>query len=255
MHDVVVLVPTRHEAPNVAAVVERTEAALEATGLAWRIVFVDDSDDETVAVLAGLAAVSDRVSVLHRAPGERRGGVAGALLAGLAVAESRWVVAMDADLQHPPELVADLLEPLRAGTAQVVVGSRFMPGSPSALAGGRSGRVRPAVSTVARRLVRCSLPRARVVTDPLGGFFAFDRSVVDDVALRPDAVRFLLEVLVRGRWTLVAEIPYVLADRMAGRSKAGPGEGWRLAWQVARLRRATPPVAVRLPAPVAVAVP
>lgn len=251
MHDVVVLVPTRHEAPNVTALAERAEMALEATGLRWRIVFVDDSDDETVAVLAGLAAVSDRVSVLHRAPGERRGGLAGAVLAGLAVAESRWVAVMDADLQHPPELLADLLQPLRAGTAQVVVGSRFL----APLGGGRRGRVRPAVSEFARRSVRAALPRARVVSDPLGGFFAFERHVVDDVAIRPDAARVLLELLVRGRWTLVAEIPYVLADRLAGRSKAGPGEGWRLAWQVARLRRAAAVVPTRVTAPVAVAVP
>jgi dolichol-phosphate mannosyltransferase len=250
MHDVVVLVPTRHEAPNVAALAERAEMALEATGLQWRIVFVDDSDDATVAVLAGLAAVSDRVSVLHRAPGERRGGLTGAVLAGLAVAESRWVAVMDADLQHPPELLPDLLQPLRAGTAQVVVGSRFM----DPLCGGRRGRVRPAVSEVARRAVRGALPRARVVSDPLGGFFAFDRGVVDDVAIRPDAARVLLDVLVRGRWSLVAEIPYVLAERLAGRSKAGPGEGWRLAWQVARLRRAGAVVPARVPAPVAVAV-
>ncbi len=251
MHDVVVLVPTRHEAPNVAALAERAEVALEATGLQWRIVFVDDSDDETVAVLAGLAAVSDRVSVLHRSPAERTGGLAGAVLAGLAVAESRWVAVMDADLQHPPELLADLLSPLRAGTAQVVVGSRFM----APQGGGRRGRVRPAVSVVARRLVRFALPRARVVSDPLGGFFAFERRVVDDVAVRADAARLLLEVLVRGRWSLVAEIPYVLADRLAGRSKAGPGEGWRLAWQVTRLRWAPPATPVRVSAPVAVAVP
>jgi dolichol-phosphate mannosyltransferase len=250
MHDVVVLVPTRHEAANVAALAERAELALEETGLDWRIVFVDDSDDETVAVLAGLAAVTDRVSVLHRAPGERRGGVAGALLAGLAVAESRWVAVMDADLQHPPELLPDVLRPLRAGTAHVVVGSRFL----APAGGGRHGRVRPAVSAAARRGVRAALAPARAVTDPLGGFFAFERSVVDDVALRPDAVRLLLEVLVRGRWTLVAEVPYALAERVAGRSKASPGEGWRLAWQVARLRRAEAPELVRLSAPVAVAV-
>jgi dolichol-phosphate mannosyltransferase len=237
MHDVVVLVPTRHEASNVTAVAQRVEATLSPTGLRWRLVFVDDSDDETVAVLAGLAAVSNHISVLHRQPAERAGGLAGAVLAGLDVAESRWVAVMDADLQHPPELLSDLLQPLRAGTAQVVVGSRFMPAES---ARGRSGRVRPAVSTAARRVVRASLPRARSVTDPLGGFFAFERSTIADVAINAEAVRFLLDLLVRGRWTLVAEIPYTLAARAAGRSKAGPGEGWRLLWQVARLRLAQP---------------
>src|ERR1700674_3968020 len=114
MHDVVVLVPTRHEASNVTAVAQRVETTLAATGLSWRLVFVDDSDDETVAVLAGLAAVSCHISVLHRPPAERGGGLAGAGLARPGVAESRWVAVMDADLQHPPELLAELLQPLQA---------------------------------------------------------------------------------------------------------------------------------------------
>lgn len=120
MHDVVVLVPTRHEASNVTAVAQRVETTLAATGLSWRLVFVDDSDDETVAVLAGLAAVSCHISVLHRPPAERAGGLAGALLAGLEVAESRWVAVMDADLQHPPELLVDMVKHYRAGAHQVV---------------------------------------------------------------------------------------------------------------------------------------
>jgi len=233
MQDVVVLVPTRHEAANVAALAERAGTALSAAGYTWRLVFVDDSDDETVAVLAGLAAVSQGISVLHRAPEERAGGLAGAVLAGLEVAESRWVAVMDADLQHPPELLVDLLGPLRAETAQVVVASRYLPGG---TAGGRPGRVRPAVSTVARGAVRAALPSARVVSDPLGGFFAFERGVIDDVVINTDAVRFLLDLLIRGRWRLVAEIPYTAAARAAGRSKTGVAEAWRLAWQVARLR-------------------
>ena len=94
-----------------------------------------------------------------------------------------------------------------------------------------------------------------MVSDPLGGLFAFERHVVEDVAIGPDAGRFLLEVLVRGRWSLVAEIPYVLADRAAGRSKAGPGEGWPLALQVARLRRAATAAPAVVPAAMAVAVP
>jgi len=239
MQDVVVLVPTRHEAANVAALAERAGAALGAAGYTWRLVFVDDSDDATVAVLAGLAAVSNDISVLHRAPAERAGGLAGAILAGLEVAESRWVGVMDADLQHPPELLVDLLQPLRAETAQVVVGSRYLAD------GAGPGRVRPAVSTVARRAVRAALPQARVVSDPLGGFFAFERAVIDDVAINADAVRFLLDLLVRGHWNLVAEIPYTLAARTAGRSKTGVPEVWRLLWQVARLRLVDP---VRRPA-------
>jgi len=242
MQDVVVLVPTRHDAASVAALAERAGTALGAAGYSWRLVFVDDSDDATVAVLAGLAAVSNDISVLHRSPDERAGGRAGAILAGLEVAESRWVGVMGATLQHPPELLVDLLEPLRAETAQVVVGSRYLDGEEGA---GPPDRVRPAVSAIARRAVRAALPGSRVVSDPLGGFFAFERAVIDDVAINADAVTFLLDLLLRGRWTLVAEIPYTAAARGAGRSSAGVTEAWRLAWQVARLRPVDP---VRRPA-------
>ena len=249
MLDLVVLVPSRHEASNVTAVAERVETTLGVTGIAWQLVFVEDSDDETVAVLAGLAAVSSDVRVIHRPVGARVGGLAGAIMAGLGAVDSRWVAVMDADLQHPPELLLDLLEPLQAGTAQVTVGSRFLEH-----AGGREGRFRPAVSSVARRVVRASLPRARTVTDPLGGFFAFERSVVDGVAFSSHGARFLLELLVRGRQTLVAEIPYTLATRAGGRSKAGPDEGLRLLRQVARLKLASVPPPVPVPARAAVAV-
>jgi dolichol-phosphate mannosyltransferase len=249
MLDLVVIVPSRHEASNVTAVAERVEATLAAAGIAWQLVFVDDSDDETVAVLAGLAAVSSDVRVLHRPAAARVGGLAGAIKAGLDAVDSRWVAVMDADLQHPPELLCDLLAPLQAGTAQVTVGSRFLED-----AGGREGRFRPALSSVARRMVRASLPRARAVTDPLGGFFAFERWVVDGVALRAEGARFLLELLVRGRQTLVAEIPYTLAVRAGGRSKAGPDEGWRLMRQVARLKLASVPSPAPVPARAAVAV-
>ena len=125
---------------------------------------------------------------------------------------------------------------------------------PTRAAAGREGRFRPAVSSVARRMVRASLPRARAVTDPLGGFFAFERSVVDGVGFSCDGARFLLELLVRGRQTLVAEIPYTLATRAGGRSKAGPEEGLRLLRQVAQLRLASVPPPAPVPARAAVAV-
>jgi dolichol-phosphate mannosyltransferase len=251
MLDVVVIVPTRHEASNVAAVAERVGATLGAAGIAWGLVFVDDSDDETVAVLAGLAAVSSDVTVLHRPAGSRAGGLIGAVLAGLEIADGRFVAVMDADLQHPPELLPELLEPLMAGTAQVVVASRFLGHAPG---GGRDGLLRPVISAIARRLVRATLARTRAATDPLGGFFAFDRSVAEGVPFSAGGDRFLLELLIVGRQTLVAEVPYALAVRTAGRSKTGLGEGLRLLRQIARLKLASTSPQQTVPARAAVAV-
>ena len=241
MQNVVVLVPTRHEAGNVTVLAQALSDVLGPTGLDWGVVFVDDSDDETVDVLRGLAARDPHVGVVHRPAGARDGGLSGAVLAGVAATSSRWIVVMDGDLQHPPAVVPALLAPLVAGTADVSVASRYCPGGSP---GGLSGPVRKFVSSSSRTLVRTAFPRVRGVTDPLGGFFAFERSVVSGVELRPEGFKILLELLARGRWDRVAEVPFAFASRLDGASKASVREGLRFLRHVARLSLAPVPAPV-----------
>jgi dolichol-phosphate mannosyltransferase len=230
MVDVTVVVPTRHERGNVAALAARLAGSLDPTGIDWRLLFVDDSDDDTPDVIASLP--SPRVGVLHRPPAERTGGLSGAVMAGVAATTSRWVAVMDGDLQHPPEAVGQLLEPLRSGTADLVVASRYVAGGSP---GGLAGPWRLFVSGAARRAAHLVFPRSRRVSDPLGGFFAFDRAVVEGVSLRPHGFKILLEVIVRGRWSQVAVVPYRFAARVDGRSKAGLREGMRFVRHVCQL--------------------
>ena len=240
MNDVTVIVPTRHEAGNVA-VLAHTLSVLLSPSWAWQLIFVDDSDDETVDVLASLAAEDDHITFIHRAPGERDGGLSGAVLCGLAASDSRFVAVMDADLQHPPAVLPSLLAPLGAGSADIVVATRYREGGSP---GGLAGPGRRAVSAGARRLVHLLLPGVRSVSDPLGGLFAFDRSVVAGIDLRPSGFKILLEVLARGHWQAVAEVPYEFAPRLEGASKAGLREGLRFLRHLTRLVGApvAPPV-------------
>jgi len=230
--DLVLLVPTRDEAENVAAVVRRVSDALSPTAFSWNLVFVDDSDDETVGVLSGLAALFSEVKVLHRPEGRREGGLSGAVLAGLAATSSRWVAVMDADLQHPPELLPELIGPLADASADVVVASRFATGASRQGLGPPWRRV---ASRVARGVSRLAIPQARSISDPLGGFFAFDRVVVDGETIHPDGFKLLLEVLVRSRWCRTVEVPYHFGARCQGRSKGDLQEGARFLRQIARL--------------------
>lgn len=226
------VVPTRHERGNVTPLAARVADALRPTGLAWQLLFVDDSDDDTPALLADIAARRSEVDVLHRLADARHGGLSGAVLAGLGASASRWVAVMDGDLQHPPEVLAALLEPLRSGRSDLVVASRHAPGGSP---GGLAGPWREFVSGAARRAAWAVFPRARRVSDPLGGFFAFDRAIVADVPLRPHGFKILLEVIVRGRWSRLAEVPYCFAARTDGRSKAGLREGLRFARHMGQL--------------------
>jgi dolichol-phosphate mannosyltransferase len=77
------------------------------------------------------------------------------------------------------------------------------------------------VSRGATLLAHALLPRTRRVEDPLSGFFLFMRGVVEGVELNPIGYKLLLEVLVRGRYESVTEVPYVFEARRRGRSKLG----------------------------------
>jgi hypothetical protein len=95
------------------------------------------------------------------------------------------------------------------------------------------------VSKVSRTVARASFRRVRRVHDPLAGFFAFRRSVLDDARLRPVGFKILLELLVRGSWQSVREVPYRMARREAGTSNASLREGFRFGRHVLRLRFST----------------
>nr|WP_306215188.1 glycosyltransferase [Actinoplanes sp. RD1] len=233
---IAVIVPTRHEAGSVGPLSRTIGSAL--TGRSWELVFVDDSDDETPQRLAELAASDPRISYVHRPPGHREGGLGGAVLAGFAATTAGLLVVMDADLQHPPEAVPGLVDALLTGHADIAVGTRYR-GRGSAA--GLHGRYRQLVSRGCRRLAHAVLPRTRVSTDPLGGFFAVRREVVDGVPLRPLGYKILLEILVRGRWHALDEVEYTFGRRAQGASKSGLAEGRRFLRHVRQLRRDDPP--------------
>ncbi|MDR7423249.1 MAG: glycosyltransferase [Armatimonadota bacterium] len=226
-----VIIPTRNERETVGPLVEALSRAL--AGRDYELVFVDDSTDGTDAALEALAHGEVRIRVHHRARGD---GLAGAVVAGFGLARGAVVGVIDADLQHPPEMLAVLLERLEATGADVVVASRYLPGA------GRPGLrpLRAAISQLLRLFSKVMLRAARRTTDPLSGFFLVRRRVIDGIALRPVGFKILLEVLVRGRVDRVVDVPYVFGERGGGRTKAGVRQGVALFQHVARLAASNP---------------
>ncbi|MEO6088364.1 MAG: glycosyltransferase, partial [Umezawaea sp.] len=95
--EVSIVIPTRDEAPNIVPVLDRLGRSL--TGLAVEVLFADDSDDATPAAVLNCAGTTPfPVRLVHRNPGERRGGQSGAVLAALTEAHGEWIVVMDGDL-------------------------------------------------------------------------------------------------------------------------------------------------------------
>ncbi|MFJ8160785.1 glycosyltransferase [Streptomyces sp. NPDC096136] len=233
---VTLIIPTFNESANVAELLRQLRSALPA-GPPCGVLFVDDSTDDTPAVIEKAAADCPfPVAVLHRE--NPSGGLGGAVAEGIARADSDWIVVMDADLQHPPHLVPELVgEGDRTG-ADLVVASRYLPdGSRAGLAGG----YRVAVSRGATWLAKGLFPRAlRGISDPMSGFFAVRRRAVTAEALKPLGYKILLELAVRCRPKKTAEVPFVFQDRFAGESKCTAREGLRFLTHLAALRSASP---------------
>jgi Glycosyl transferase family 2/Transmembrane exosortase (Exosortase_EpsH) len=227
-----VIVPTRNEEQNVATLVQRTTAALHQVDVRSEIIFVDDSDDETPRAIRAEHGNDIPVRMVHRTRAQRRDGVPGAVLRGFTEARGSVLVVMDGDLQHPPEILPRLLAPVIRGDAQLAVATRYGRGG---CIEGADGRTRRAVSAATRHIVHTLVRRSRPVSDPLGGFFVVERSVVDDVELRSDSSRILLEILERGRWSRGHEVPYTFGPRRHGRSKSTKRDALRFAAYLARV--------------------
>jgi glycosyltransferase involved in cell wall biosynthesis len=236
------IVPTRNEVGNIRPLIARIATAQR--GVPTEVLFVDDSDDETPTVIATMAekfaedlAPGLTVRMLHRPTGARRGGLGGGVVEGFRAARAPWVCVMDADLQHPPELVQSLLDTAKAEDASLVVASRYCTTGDSA---GLSSRSRVFVSRAASASAKLLFPRRlRKITDPMSGFFLVDRNAVDEDALRPSGFKILLEIAVRTEGLRVAEVGYAFGDRHSGESKSGGREGMRFVLHVGHLRGAT----------------
>lgn len=173
------------------------------------------------------------VRVLHRQGPERRGGLGGAVLAGLTEARGEWVVVMDGDLQHPPELAERLAMVGASRGLDLVVASRHVA---SGDAGGLSSATRHAVSRLSTLAAKAFFPR-RIgrVADPMSGYFAVRRAALTS-GMKPTGYKILMEILVRHPRLRIAEVPFQMVARHSGESKASLREGLTFLRHLARLR-------------------
>jgi glycosyltransferase involved in cell wall biosynthesis len=228
-----IVVPTRNEAGNVSRLVSLLGDAMPEQG--FELIFVDDSDDGTDAVVEAEIAARPHQSIhlIHRTGEDRAGGLGSAVVAGMRIAHAKWLCVMDADLQHPPDLVPELLARAAGGDVDIVIASRFCD-SGTADEFGRARRILSRGSTlVAEGLFGRQL---RDVSDPMSGFFMVRRAAIEIGDLRPHGFKILLEILVRSHGLRVAEVPFSFGVRYSGDSKASAAEGARYLRHIWRLR-------------------
>ena len=226
------VIPTRNEADNVPRLVRELDESL--SGVDYRVVFVDDSTDETPEVIRALREQDGRVHLIHREGAERGGGLSTAVTTGLdAVSEeSEYTCVMDADLQHPPGKVREMLEEARGSGVDVVVASRYVEGGDYS---GLSGPIRRGISVGSKYLAQVVFKEARKTSDPMTGFFLVRNEAISGIQFRPLGFKVLLEILVCAPELKVVETPLKFQARNAGVSKASLKQGLEYLMHIASL--------------------
>ncbi len=221
-------IPTLLEAENISQLLDHVRSVLDPMGVRYEILVVDDdSRDGTEEIVSTIAHEDSRVRLLVR-KGER--GLSGAILHGWRNTDAAILGAMDADLQHPPELLPRLISAMFEGH-DLVIGSRY-------IKGGRLGNWSPVRKLLSTAAVLATWPIQKTgirAKDPMSGFFFVRRECLSNVQFQPSGFKLLLEILVRARIHSVKEIPLAFGSRSQGTSKANTKVAYDYAKLLARL--------------------
>jgi len=150
------------------------------------------------------------IDIIHRTA---KKGLSSAILKGVQYAKGDTIIVMDSDFSHPPQIIPRMLDALKKYQCDIVVASRYVKG------GNIHGwpLKRKLMSKLATVIAKKGLGVR--ITDPMSGFFAFNRAIIKGLKFDAIGYKMLLEILVKTKGVTVKEIPYTFTDRKFGSSK------------------------------------
>ena len=208
------ILPTFNESGNISEIIRVLSDLLDSAWAGrYELIVVDDnSPDRTWKIALELTKQYPQLKVLHR---ETEKGLSTAVIRGWQAGQGEILGVIDADLQHPPEILLQLLAEMERG-ADLAIASRHVEG------GGVSewSMIRRFLSRGAQMLGLVILPEViNRLSDPMSGFFMVRRSAIAGVTLSPVGYKILIEVAARGKIRWIGEVGYVFRERQAGESK------------------------------------
>jgi dolichol-phosphate mannosyltransferase len=211
-----VVLPTYEESESLPVLIPSIIDTLNGEKITGEVIVVDDNSPDGTAEVAQKLALQYPVRVLKRVS-ER--GLATAVMAGFEMSHSPVLVVMDADGSHPVEALPQMVRMIADDRADIVVGSRHVPGGGS--------QDWPLVSRVKSRLAASVARGLTPMTDPTTGFMAVRGDLVTKLDLDPVGWKIVLEVVAKAPEARLAEVPIIFGDRQLGQSK----QSLRVAWQ------------------------
>jgi dolichol-phosphate mannosyltransferase len=220
-----VVIPTYNESENILGLISEIEKNLPSSHFTEIIIVDDNSPDGTGKLVENYIKEEKaknekenssnvrnyRVKIVHRTA---KNGLIPAILDGVKKSSGKYVLIMDADFSHPPEVIPKMMREVALNPNSIIIGSRFIEG----------GKVvgwpqrRKILSMGASSLARLGLNVKRV-KDPMSGFFALPRELIQNISIDTKGYKILLEILVKNKEIAIKEIPYTFTDRQSGKSK------------------------------------
>lgn len=238
-----IILPTYNESKNILDVLRSIKESLPGSVSAQAIVVDDNSPDGTGRLveeyLRNMKNIANyTIEVIHR---KTKAGLSSAILHGMRHARGETIVVMDSDFSHPPQIIPKLLDALRH-RCDIAIASRYIRGGRTDGCTARRRMISWFGTVVAKHGLGVK------VADPMSGFFAFKRNLVEGISFDGLGFKMLLEMLVKARGARIAEVPYTFRDRRLGESKLSSGvlaDYLRSVWRLYRHGGAEPRRSVR----------
>jgi len=213
--EVSIIIPTYNESENIIQVLKSIGEHIPKDIATEAIVVDDNSPDGTGKIVEDYINDAQNktgytIDVIHR---KTKSGLSSAILDGIQHSTGETIVIMDSDFSHPPKIIPQLIEEIKTSKYDIAIASRFVPGG--AINGWSTKR--KLISKTAKGIAKVGLGVNE--SDPMSGFFAFNRNILEGIKFDAIGYKMLLEILVKTKGAKVKEIPYTFTDRTRGSSK------------------------------------
>lgn len=202
-----IIIPTYNEAENISGIINRITSVLKPCDISYEIIIVDDSSLDGTPDIAR-QTLADNGFVVSRQGKDRC--LATSVIEGIARSCGEYIVLMDADASHPPELLPEIISKIRDGY-DLIVPSRYVKGGGFANFPLSRRVISSAACIVGRSITK--------IKDNTSGYFCIKKNALEGVNLTCRGFKIGLEVFVKAHYKRAIEIPYIFYNRTRGKSK------------------------------------